>query len=165
MNSLVANAHAAYSVPTTTALEKQVSGHVTWEVPYTNPAAVAGTTAVAEIAIGMVKQKAQLVGCKYIPSSGGVTANATNYFTLILRARLAASPYTARALITFAADTPTTDDLAQWNDNDLFGYKSATAADLNLEEGEGLTLEVTKTGGSGLAFPAGTVVLYLQPRD
>lgn len=166
MNSLIAGMHKSLAVPTTTAGEAQVDAHVTWELRYVNTAAVAGTTTVAELAIGSMKGKAALIGAKFIPSSGGVTANATNYFTLLVDARLAATPFTARNLITYAADTPTTDDAAQWDEKDIYtSYKTTTAADLNLEEGEVITVEVTKTGGSGLAFPAGTIVLRFKPRD
>jgi len=153
------------SVPVTSAAEAQVHGSFTWEIRYINPTAVAGTTAVAETSIGIVKQKSVLSGAYFCPSSGGVTANATNYFSVLLAARLAATPFTSRNLVTYAADTPTTDDVAQWDALDLMTYKTATSADLNLEAGEVLTLAVTKTGGSGLAFPAGAVVLLLKPRD
>jgi hypothetical protein len=154
------------TVPYTAAAESQVHGAFTWEIRWVNTAAVAGTTAVAELSVGIVKQTSALVGAYFCPSSGGVTANATNYFTLLVGARLAATPFTKRNLVTYAADTPTTDDIAQWDAGDVFtAYKTATPADLNLAAGEVLTVEVTKTGGSGLAFPAGAVVLLLKPRD
>lgn len=153
-------------VPYSTTQEDQVHKLVTWELRYINPAAVTTTTTVAELAIGSVKGKAALIGAKFIPSSGAVTGTATNFFTLTVAARLAATPFTSRNLITYAADTPTTDDAAQWDEKDLFTetYKTATPADLNVEEGEVITVAVAKAS-SGMTYPAGVVVLRFKPRD
>lgn len=135
------------------------------EMRWLNDAAVTGTVAVTEVAIGSIKMPQRLIEAKYIPSSGAVTGGATHYFTLVISARLADSPYTARAMITYAADTSTTDDAAQWNEKDLLSYASATASDLDVAEGEVITAAVTKTGTNGMTFPAGTVELRFRPRD
>jgi hypothetical protein len=129
-----------------------------------NAAAVAGTTAIAEVPIGSIKMPMRLVEAKLCPGTA-TTANATNYLTVLVDARLAATPFTARNLITFAMDTPTTDDLTAFDEKDLMAYATATLADLSVSEGEIITVEVTKTGGSGLAYPIGTLELRFAPRD
>ncbi len=135
------------------------------EMRWTNPAAVAGTVAIAELAIGSIKAPSRLVEAKLVPSSGGITANATHYLTLLVAARGAASPFTSRNLITYAADTTTTDDATQWNEKDLSSYFNATLANLDVAEGEVITVAATKTGSDGLGYPAGTVELRFRPRD
>lgn len=138
----------------------------TWDaMRWTNPAAVTTTVAVAEIAIGSIKMPQRLVEAKFIPSSGGITANGTHYGTLLIAARGAATPFTSRNLITYAFDTTTTDDATQWDEKDLAAYFTATTADLDVAEGEVITAAVTKTGTNGITFPAGTVELRFRPRD
>lgn len=164
MHSMIAAAHAAYAVPTTVALEAQVSAHVTWELRYINLTALATTTAQAEVPIGSMKGKAALIGAKFIPGAA-VTGAATNFFTLSVAARLAETPFTSRALITYAADTPTTDDAAAWDEKDLFAsYRTATSADLNVEEGEVITVAVAKAS-AGMTYPVSALVLRFKPRD
>lgn len=165
MQSLVANIHSSLAVPTTTAQENQVAAHATWELRYINLAALATTTAQTETPLGSMKGKAAMVGAKFIPAAA-VTGTATNFFTLTIAARLAATPFTSRTLITYAADTPTTDDAAAWDEKDLFtsAYKSVTAADFNLEEGEVITAAVAKAA-AGMTYPISVVVLRFQHRD
>ncbi len=129
-----------------------------------NAAAVAGTTAIAEIPIGAAKMPLRLVEAKLVAGTA-TTANATNYLTVLVDARLATTPFTARNLITFAMDTPTTDDLTAFDEKDLMAYASSTLADLDIAEGEIITVEVTKTGGSGLAYPIGVLELRFAPRE
>lgn len=134
---------------------------------WVNTAAIAGTTALGEFTAGRVKQKCRLVGAAFIPSAA-VTANATNFFTLLIDKRTAAVPGTPVNVITFAADTPTTDDIAAWTAKEFIGnatYAPGAAADYEFAEGDTFTVEVTKTGGSGLAFPAGTLQLIFEGRD
>lgn len=129
-----------------------------------NKAAVTGTVAVGEHIIGSMKMPARLVEAKFCPDAAA-TGNATHYFTLLVAARLAASPFTSRNLITYAADTVTTDNLVQWDEKDLAAYFNATVANLDVAEGELVTVAVTKTGSDGLSFPAGTLELRFRPRD
>ena len=134
---------------------------------WTNAASIAGTTALAEVVAGRVKQKGRLVGAAFIPSSA-VTANATNFFTLLVDKRTAAVPGTPVNLLTLAVDTVTTDDIAAFTAKELVGTTYATAAaatDYDFAENDTFTVEVTKTGGSGLAFPTGSLVLVFEGRD
>lgn len=144
---------------------EQNARKLTWfKETWRQDAAIAGTTALAEQAGGTVKQKSRLIGAKLITGTA-TTANGTNFFTLLIDKRTAAVPGTPVNVITFAADTPTTDDLAAFTAKDLVAYFTATAADLNFAEGDSYTVEVTKTGGSGLAFPIAQLELIFEARD
>lgn len=129
---------------------------------WANAAAIAGTTALAEQPACRVKQKCRLVGVSFV-TAAAVTANGTNFFTLLLDKRPVSAPGTPVNLITFAADTPTTDDIAAFTEKAI--YPAAPGTDFNLAEGDVLTAEVTKTGGTGLAFPACTVTFIFEARD
>lgn len=165
MSSRLSRALQGLVRPETAALENQVERSTLHEVRWTNPSALTTTVAQAELAIGSVKAPSRLAEAKYVPSSGGITGNATHYLTLLVAARLSITPFTSRNLITYAADTPTTDDATQWDELDLSAYFNATLTNLDLAQDEILTVAVTKTGSDGLAFPAGTVTLRLRPRD
>jgi hypothetical protein len=128
-----------------------------------NHAAVAGTVAVGEHSIGSMKMPARLVEAKFLPDAA-TTGNGTHYHTLLVAARLAATPFTSRNLITYVASA-TTANMVQWDEKDLAAYFTATAANLDVAEGEIITVAVTKTGSDGLAFPAGTLELRFRPRD
>ena len=128
-----------------------------------NEAAVAGTTAIAERVVCRARQKSRLMVAELIAATA-TTANGTNYLTVILRKRTAAAPGTQVQLVTFAMDTPTTDDLAAFTRKDLIGYQDGTNAAMEFEEGDTLTVEVTKTGGSGLAYPIGELSVQFEPR-
>lgn len=136
-------------------------------VHWHNDASVAGTTAIAEQVGHFAKQRCRVIAARLV-TNAAVTANGTNFFTLLIDKRTAAVPGTPVNLFTFAADTPTTDDVAAWTAKNLFvsPYRAAVAdADYNLEEGDLITFEVTKTGGSGLAFPNAWVEVILEARD
>ena len=165
MSNVIENSFKGIIRNVTAAAEKLLRKFTLSEMRFTNPAAVTTTNAVAEIPFGSVKMPQRLVEAKFVPSSGSVTAGATHYFSLLVAARGADSPYTSRNLITYAADTTTTDDAAQWNEKDLASYFTATKADLDVAEGEVITCAVTKTGSNGMTFPAGTVELRFAPRD
>lgn len=147
--------------------EKNVRDTLRFQGLWQNAAAIAGTTALAEQPGGRVKQKCRLVAAVFVPAAG-VTANGTNYFTLLIDKRTAAVPGTPVNLITYAADTPTDDDMAAFTAEDLMAtatYAPGAATAYDFAEGDTWTVEVTKTGGSGLAFPAGSLQLIFEPRD
>lgn len=130
-----------------------------------NEAAVAGTTAMAERVIAVAKQKSRLVQLALYAATT-TAANGTNYLTLIIRKRTAALPGTQVQLCTLALDTPTTDDLTAWTAKNLLAspYQDGVGTAFDLEEGDVLTAEVTKTGGSGLAYPIAELFGTLEGR-
>lgn len=147
--------------------ELQLHRHAQFAERWTNAAAIAGTTALAETCFGRVKTKSRLVGLTAVPSAA-VTANGTNYFTVVVRKRTAAVPGTQVAIASFPVDTATTDDLAAFTVVDLLtrtGSTVGTATDLDFADGDVITVEITKTGGSGLAFPICTLQALFEPRD
>lgn len=127
-----------------------------------NDASVAGTTAIAEVAVSSVKQKSRLVGLK-LTAAAAVTANGTNYFSVVVKKRPLSAPGTPVTLTTFAADTPTTDDLTAFLAKDIF--PEAPGTDFDFASGDVFSVEVTKTGGSGLAFPVAVLEGLFEARD
>ena len=143
-------------------LSQQVS---TWN----NDTALATTTAAAEQVAIVARQACRLVGARFAPGAA-VTGAATNFFTLLIAKRPATAPGTPVNLITYAADTATTDDVAAFAARDLLAaatlatyVPTATGNDFDLEEGDVLTIAVTKAG-SGMTFPISAVSLMLEPR-
>lgn len=150
--------------------EKESSDALRFEGVKDVDTALATTTALAEKVLIRVKRKCRLVGA-YVSPSAAVTGAATNFFTVLIDKRLAAAPATNVNLITYAADTATTDDIAAFGSKDLLAaatlatYLTApTAADLNFEEGDVATLEITKAG-TGMTFPIAEVRLIFEPRS
>jgi hypothetical protein len=127
-------------------------------------AAVATTTAVAEQVSVRARQKCRLITANLCPAAA-VTGAATNYFTLLVDKRTAALPGTPVNLITFDADTATTDDIAAFASKDLMAaaYAVGASAAFDLEEGDVLTVEVTKAG-TGMTFPISDIEFALEPR-
>ena len=112
----------------------------------------------------IVKRKSRLVGAK-LSAGAAITANATNFLTIIVRKRLAATA-AATVLLTLALDTPVTDDVAAWINKDLFGlaaYVTGTAPDFDFADGDMVTVEVTKTA-AGLVLPVCVLELTFEPR-
>lgn len=147
--------------------ESDLNDVVRFDLDWDNPAAVTTTTAIAEVPGGKVKRKCRLVRAFFTPNAA-VTGTAANFFNLIIRKRTAAAPAVQVPLILFAADTPTTDDIAAWASKDLMGLaayiNAASALDLNFAADDVVTIEVTKAG-TGMTFPAGRVTLVFEPRD
>lgn len=139
--------------------------HITRQTAsWKNEAAVAGTTAIAERVVTRARQKSRLTKLVLITPTA-TTANATNLLTVIVRKRTLALPGTQVAVITFAMDTPTTDDLVAFTEKDLLAsYADGAVGAFDFEKGDMVTVEVTKTGGSGLAFPIADIELQLEPR-
>jgi len=131
-----------------------------------NAAAITGTTALGETPIGAAKLKSRLVGLVLTPGAA-VTANGTNFLSLIFRKRTAAVPGTQVGLVSFVADTPTTDDLVAFAARDILTsvYKTAAAdTDFNFAQDDVLTVELTKTG-TGLTLPICSVRALFEPRE
>jgi hypothetical protein len=123
-------------------------------------------TALAETPVEAVRQKSRLVGA-FLISSAAITANATNFLTLIARKRTKLVPGTQVACLSLPLDTPTTDDVVAWDAHDIFaatGTTKGTDAALLFETEDVLTLEVTKTA-SGLSLPIGALYFVFEPRD
>lgn len=155
----------AISAAKGTAAEEDAKKALRQPVEWKNEAAVAGTTAIAERTIAVARQKCRLVTLALYAATA-TTANATNYLTLIIRKRTAAAPGTQVQLCTLALDTPTTDDLAAFTAKNLLAspYQDGVGTAFDLEEGDTLTAEVTKTGGSGLAYPIAHLFGTLEGR-
>lgn len=127
--------------------------------------AVATNTAIAEQVAVRAKQKCRLVACHFTPGAA-ITGTATDFFTLLIDLRRAALPGTPVNLITFAADTPTDDNVAAFASKDLMTttYAVGAGADFDLEEGDVLTFEVTKSTATGMTYPISSVHFELEPR-
>ncbi len=151
-------------LPTTNENElKKLSQQVeTW----VNGTAQTGTNAITEQVCAVARQACRLVGARLAPGAA-VTGAATNFFTLLIAKRTVLAPGTGVNLITFAADTATTDDIAAFAARDLFAtatYVTGANGDAyDLEEGDVLTVAVTKTG-TGMTFPIASLSLMLEPR-
>lgn len=155
---------------TPSAFELSMRSLVRQEIGWKNDAGagvITAGTALAEIPLGSARQSSRLIKVELMPSAA-VTANGTNYFSVILRKRATALPGTQVALVTFAVDTPTTDDLVAWAATELIARTGAVLgadAAFNFLVGDVLTLEITKTGGTGLSFPIGSIKASFEPRD
>jgi len=122
------------------------------------PITVAGqaTAGTADEFTGVVAPfSGRVTRVQWIPKAA-VTANATNFFTLNLRNRgqagagttvVATRAYSATNSTAFAGETFTL---------------SGTPANRTVVAGDSLTVERT-IGGTGLAMPAGTVIVWISP--
>ncbi len=156
-------------LPTPTTNEQEIYNWTKQVSTWNNDTAAATTTAITEQVAIVARQKSRLTAARFAPGAA-VTGTAANFFTLLVAKRPASAPATPVNLITFAADTATTDDVAAFAARDLLAaatlatyVPTATAADFDLEEGDVLTIAVTKTG-SGMTFPIAAVSLSLEPR-
>ncbi len=132
-----------------------------------NDAAVATNTAISERNVTTVRQKSRLVKASLVLDAA-VTGTATDFFTVLIDKRTAAAPATPVNLITFAADTPTTDNCVAFAEKDLLGlaaYVAGGSADFEFEEGDCVTVEITKSTATGMTFPVGTLKLEFEPRS
>lgn len=148
--------------------EQTVRKLARWTAEWRLDTAAATTAAIAEQVAHRVKQKSRLIGAVFLPAAA-VTGAATNFFSLILAKRLGSNPATKSTLITYAADTATTDDAAAFGSKDLYvsTYITGGAAPdstFDLLEGDVITLEVTKAA-SGMSFPISTTSLIFEARD
>lgn len=133
--------------------------------------AAATNTAIAEQVAARAHQKCRLVSVCFCPAAA-VTGTATDFFTLLIAKRLASNPATKTNLVTYAADTATTDNAAAFGSKDLLDsatyatyVPSATSSDFDLLEGDVVTCEVTKSTATGMTYPISEVVLVFEPRD
>lgn len=115
-------------------------------------------TATAEIGTGIyLPVKAELVGCwAILLGATTLTGHATNYATILIDKNDSAGANNAN-VISFASDTPTTDNLAVKVPKDLMGYK-ASAAVLACDAGTSFTYQITKAA-SGVIVPALRIVM------
>lgn len=133
--------------------------------------AAATNTAIAEQVAARAHQKSRLVSVHFCPAAA-VTGTATDFFTLLVAKRLASNPATKTNLVTYAADTPTTDNAAAFGSKDLLDsatyatyVPTAGQADFDLLEGDVITCEVTKSTATGMTYPISQVVLTFEARD
>jgi|SRR6185436_5945727 len=136
-----------------------------WKESWETETAVAAGTGYAERTVTIVKRKCRLVVAK-LSAGAAITANGTNFLTILVRKRLAGATPTATTLLTLALDTVTTDDVAAWVAKDMFGlatYVTGTAPDFDFADGDLLTVEVTKSG-TGLVLPVSDIEFIFEPR-
>jgi hypothetical protein len=134
---------------------------------WTNDTAVATNTAISERVVTTARQKCRLVSAKLVLAAA-VTGTATDFFSVLIDKRTAAAPGTPVNLITFAADTPATDNCVAFAEKDLLGlaaYIAGGSADFELEEGDCITVEITKSTATGMTFPVGSLKLEFEPRS
>jgi hypothetical protein len=113
------------------------------------------STTTAEGHIGLVVPFAcRLRSAKYVATTGGITAHATNYATLVVRKRDSAYA-SATTIASFATDTVTTDDVTQ---NVPKSMGDVAAGGLSIAAGSCITIEITKAG-SGVVVRQGFVIL------
>lgn len=131
---------------------KDIPGDHTFLIPVAGQA-TAGTT--DEWAGFIAPFRCVVTAVKWTPNAA-VTADGTNFFSVVVKNRVAGAGTTAIATRAYSATngvafTPETVTL------------SATAADLNVAAGD--LVSVAKTvGGSGLAMPDGVVQVTVQAR-
>jgi hypothetical protein len=132
---------------------------------YTQDAAIATNTALAEHVLGRARQRSRVVSASYIPAAA-ITGTATDFMTLIIRKRTALVPGTQVAMISLPFDTASTDNVAAWATKDMLDASSTLGAGtaFDLEAGDVLTIDVTKSTATGMTFPIGLVALELEPR-
>jgi hypothetical protein len=131
---------------------KELRGDLVFTLPV---AAIAGGS-VGETPGLVLPFNATVTGVKWVPAAN-ITANGTNFFTLILRNRGAAGSGTAQAATRAYSAT---NGVAHTAENMTL---SGTAADLQLAAGDVLTVQKTE-GGTGLAMPAGVVQVSVRVR-
>lgn len=100
--------------------------------------------------------KVKITKAAYTPDEA-VTGNDTNNFTLQFKSKLAAGGANKNITAVKTYDTGT--DIAQFAEDTL--VLSSTAADLEVDDGQAVTLDKAETG-SGLTLPAGLATLEFQ---
>lgn len=118
--------------------------------------AMASTT-TSETYTGIyVKRKAKLNGIHYIATTGGVTANNTDYATVTVSKR-DSSGGTKTTLATLTTTVTSSGNITQGAAKDLV----LTAANVVIDAGSTITYEVAKAG-SGVILRAGVFTLDLE---
>lgn len=150
------------------ALSKKVNNVLTKEYRLDTSVAAATTVAIVERPIFRAVGACRISGIEFI-STASVTGTATDYFTLTVRKRTAASSFTATtAITTYAADTSTTDDAVAFVPKDLGWssiYAATTASVFELADGDEVTAEVTKSSSTGMTYPISAVRITTEPRE
>lgn len=118
--------------------------------------AMASTTTSETYTGVIVPVKSLLKSVKYVATTGGITANATNYATITVSKRDSAAA-NKTTVASFATDTVTTDDVTQ-------GAPKAfdlSTSNVVITAGSTLTFEIAKAA-SGVVVRAGTLTLELE---
>lgn len=124
----------------------------TWEKDAAD-AMAADTT--AERQFWVADRICRVTAVSYTPNAA-VTANGTNFFSILVAKRLAASPTTT---VNVSTRSLAATNMVQY-DEDLATVTS-TAADALLAVGDVLSVAITKAA-SGLVCPAGLLQVYLE---
>lgn len=131
----------------------EIRGEHVWHVPVAGQATAATPD---EFAVLVAPYDLTITQVEWTPNAA-ITANATNYFTLNLRNRGAAAAGTALPATRSYAAT----NSAAFVTEDM--TLSGTAADLEVDAGEVLTVEKL-VAASGLAMPDGVVAIHALVR-
>lgn len=124
--------------------------------------ALAAGAAVVERCIAVARRPFQIVSVIASPQAA-VTANDTDFFTVILNKRPVGAPGTpAVALSAPATVTAGTGNWVAFTTKDLSSFLSATLANRVFAVGDGLWCTVTKTGGTGLVYPVCTITVVTE---
>lgn len=121
--------------------------------------AMASTT-TAETRTGVVVPvKSYVKSIKYYATTGGITANATNYATITISKRDAAD-LNKTTIGAFATDTVTVDDVVQ-GVLESFDLSALTEAARTIDAGSALSFEIAKAG-TGVIVRAGRFIIELE---
>lgn len=128
------------------------------DYPISQPWAAAAALATGNFPVAtLVPFKGSLVRARFVPSAA-ITANGANFAAITLQNKgtngLAGS--TAMASRSWAAGNSL---LSTGEDLVLNG----TPANLIVNEGDQLNVNLASTGGAGLALPAGTLIFFFAP--
>lgn len=118
--------------------------------------AMASTTTSETYTGVYVPVKSKLKSVKYVATTGGITANATNYATITVSKRDSAAG-NKTTVATFASDTVSTDDVTQGVAKDM----TLSSANVVIDAGSVITFEIAKAA-SGVIVRAGRFHLELE---
>lgn len=119
-----------------------------WKIITYPVAIIAATAGTGDVVGGFVAPHRMIVtGVTLMDVDGGVTANATDYATVVVTNKGAAAGETT-VVATRATDTVTDDDVTQYVPWEV--TLSTTQADLIIERGEAVIVSITKAN-SGVA--------------
>jgi hypothetical protein len=120
--------------------------------------ATAATTTSETFSGAYVPRKALLTQVVFVPTSGGLTANASNFGTVTISKRDAAGA-NKTSVATLTTTVASSGDLTQGAAKAL--VLSSTAGALTLSAGSSFTFEIAKTG-TGVVVPAGKFVATVE---
>lgn len=120
--------------------------------------ATAATTTTETFSGVYAARKGLIKSVVFVPTSAGLTANASNFATITVSKRDAAAG-NKTAVATLITTVASSGDLTQGVGKAF--VNSATAGALDVVAGGGLTFEIAKTG-TGVVVPAGKIVVTME---